>query len=101
MSRANTVIPVVGKLSDQFGRKSFFVVGVVLFLAGSALCGAAQTIEQLIAFRALQGLGAGFGISLGYTLLYLSLIVLIPVSALFIKATGMGWEAESQGRGQG
>ena len=35
----------------------------------------------------------GFGISLGYTLLYLSLIVLIPVSALFIKATGMGWEA--------
>src|SRR4051812_23521672 len=35
----------------------------------------------------------GFGLSLGYTLLYLSLIVLLPLSALFIKASGMGWEA--------
>ena len=62
-----TVIPIVGKLSDQFGRKWFFMVGVVLFLVGSALCGAAQTIQQLIAFRALQGLGAGVGISLVFT----------------------------------
>ena len=62
-----TVIPIVGKLSDQFGRKWFFVTGVVLFLAGSAACGAAQTIQQLIAFRALQGLGAGMGISLVFT----------------------------------
>jgi EmrB/QacA subfamily drug resistance transporter len=62
-----TIIPIVGKLSDQFGRKGFFLVGVVLFLLGSALSGAAQTIEQLIAFRALQGLGAGFGISLVFT----------------------------------
>jgi EmrB/QacA subfamily drug resistance transporter len=62
-----TVVPVVGKLSDQFGRKGFFLVGVVVFLAGSALSGAAQTIQQLIAFRALQGLGAGVGISLVFT----------------------------------
>ena len=62
-----TMIPIVGKLSDQFGRKWFFVAGVLLFLAGSALSGAAQTIEQLIAFRALQGLGAGVGISLVFT----------------------------------
>jgi EmrB/QacA subfamily drug resistance transporter len=62
-----TVIPIVGKLSDQFGRKWFFVAGVVLFLAGSAACGAAQTIQQLITFRALQGLGAGMGISLVFT----------------------------------
>ena len=62
-----TVVPVVGKLSDQFGRKWFFIVGVVIFLIGSALSGAAQTIEQLIAFRALQGLGAGIGISLVFT----------------------------------
>ncbi|MGH2516170.1 MAG: MFS transporter, partial [Ktedonobacterales bacterium] len=52
-----TVIPIVGKLSDQFGRKGFFIVGVVVFLLGSALSGASQTIQQLIAFRALQGLG--------------------------------------------
>ncbi|HEX8998225.1 MAG TPA: MDR family MFS transporter [Ktedonobacterales bacterium] len=64
---STTVIPIVGKLSDQFGRKWFFIVGVVVFLAGSALCGAAQTIQQLIAFRALQGLGAGIGISLVFT----------------------------------
>jgi MFS family permease len=62
-----TVIPIVGKLSDQFGRKGFFLTGVILFLIGSAACGAAQTIQQLIAFRALQGLGAGIGISLVFT----------------------------------
>jgi EmrB/QacA subfamily drug resistance transporter len=62
-----TVVPIVGKLSDQFGRKGFFLVGVVIFLLGSALSGAAQTIQQLIAFRALQGLGAGVGISLVFT----------------------------------
>ncbi len=64
---STTVIPIVGKLSDQFGRKGFFLAGVTIFLIGSALCGAAQTIEQLIAFRALQGLGAGVGISLVFT----------------------------------
>ena len=62
-----TVIPIVSKLSDQFGRKWFFVVGVIIFLLGSALSGASQTIEQLIAFRAVQGLGAGIGISLVFT----------------------------------
>ncbi len=62
-----TVVPIVGKLSDQFGRKGFFLVGVVVFLVGSALSGASQTIQQLIAFRALQGLGAGVGISLVFT----------------------------------
>ncbi|HEX2350681.1 MAG TPA: MDR family MFS transporter [Ktedonobacterales bacterium] len=62
-----TVIPIVGKLSDQFGRKGFFITGVVVFLVGSAASGAAQTIQQLIAFRALQGLGAGIGISLVFT----------------------------------
>ena len=62
-----TVIPIIGKLSDQFGRKGFFITGVVVFLVGSAASGAAQTIQQLIAFRALQGLGAGIGISLVFT----------------------------------
>ena len=64
---STTMIPIVGKLSDQFGRKWFFVIGVIVFLCGSALSGASQTMEQLIAFRALQGLGAGTGIALVFT----------------------------------
>ncbi|MGO8951334.1 MAG: MDR family MFS transporter [Ktedonobacterales bacterium] len=64
---SSTVVPIVGKLSDQFGRKGFFLVGVVVFLVGSALSGASQTAQQLIAFRALQGLGAGIGIALVFT----------------------------------
>jgi EmrB/QacA subfamily drug resistance transporter len=51
-------IPIYGKLSDLFGRKPIMLFGIVVFLAGSALCGAAQTMNQLIAFRAFQGLGA-------------------------------------------
>ncbi|MEO8971801.1 MAG: MDR family MFS transporter [Ktedonobacteraceae bacterium] len=64
---STTMIPIVGKLSDQFGRKWFFVFGVILFLIGSALSGAAQTMDQLIAFRAIQGIGAGTGIALVFT----------------------------------
>ena len=52
-------IPIYGKLSDIFGRKRSILFGIVVFLAGSALSGATQTMNQLIAFRALQGLGAG------------------------------------------
>ena len=59
-----TMIPITGKLSDQFGRKWFFIAGVIVFLLGSFLSGTAQNMNQLIAFRALQGLGAGMGISL-------------------------------------
>lgn len=64
---STTMIPIVSKLSDQFGRKWFFIVGVVIFLLGSALSGASQTMNQLIVFRALQGLGAGTGIALVFT----------------------------------
>ncbi|MFF9201665.1 MDR family MFS transporter [Streptomyces sp. NPDC014986] len=51
--------PLWGKLGDQYGRKRLFQTAIVIFLAGSALCGAAQDMSQLIAFRALQGLGGG------------------------------------------
>ena len=51
--------PLYGKLSDLFGRKKMLYVAIGVFLAGSALCGAAQNITQLIFFRGLQGLGAG------------------------------------------
>jgi EmrB/QacA subfamily drug resistance transporter len=57
---AETVITaVVGKLGDLFGRKIVFQVSIVVFVAGSALSGAAQSMEWLIAARAIQGLGAG------------------------------------------
>ncbi|MGW2489106.1 DHA2 family efflux MFS transporter permease subunit [Streptomyces sp. NPDC001606] len=51
--------PLWGKLGDQFGRKRLFQTAIVIFLIGSALCGAAQDMPQLIAFRAVQGLGGG------------------------------------------
>lgn len=52
-------VPVYGKLADLRGRKPILLLGIVLFLVGSAASGAATTIGQLIAFRALQGAGAG------------------------------------------
>ncbi|MFJ3894419.1 MULTISPECIES: DHA2 family efflux MFS transporter permease subunit [unclassified Streptomyces] len=51
--------PLWGKLGDQYGRKRLFQLAIVIFLIGSALCGAAQNMPQLIGFRALQGLGGG------------------------------------------
>lgn len=59
-----TVIPLAGKLSDQFGRKWFLLGGTALFLLGSLLAGASQTMDQLLLFRALQGVGAGMGMAL-------------------------------------
>jgi len=51
--------PLYGKLGDLYGRKRLLVAAIVIFLVGSALSGLAQSMDQLIAFRALQGLGAG------------------------------------------
>ncbi|MEV7197129.1 MDR family MFS transporter [Streptomyces sp. NPDC093510] len=51
--------PIWGKVGDLYGRKGSYLTSIVVFLVGSVLCGLAQNMEQLIAFRALQGLGAG------------------------------------------
>ncbi|MFG2792692.1 DHA2 family efflux MFS transporter permease subunit [Streptomyces sp. NPDC048419] len=51
--------PLWGKLGDQYGRKKLFQTAIVIFLIGSALCGMAQNMPELIAFRAVQGLGGG------------------------------------------
>jgi EmrB/QacA subfamily drug resistance transporter len=51
--------PFYGKLGDMYGRKRFFVTAIIIFLAGSALSGLSHTMAELIAFRAVQGLGAG------------------------------------------
>ena len=57
---ASTVVgPLYGKLGDLYGRKRLLQIAILLFLAGSALCGTAQNMTQLIGFRALQGLGGG------------------------------------------
>jgi EmrB/QacA subfamily drug resistance transporter len=57
---ASTVsIPLYGKLSDIYGRRIFFLGGMVIFLAGSALAGTSQDMTQLIIYRGIQGLGAG------------------------------------------
>ena len=57
---ASTVsTPLWGKLGDMYGRKVFFQASIVIFLIGSALCGLAHSMVELIAFRALQGLGGG------------------------------------------
>jgi len=52
-------MPIWGKLSDAYGRKRFYALGMGIFVVGSALCGQAHGMTALIAFRALQGLGAG------------------------------------------
>lgn len=56
---STAVMPLYGKLSDQYGRKPLIYFAVITFLLGSALCGLAQSMNQLIAFRVVQGIGAG------------------------------------------
>jgi EmrB/QacA subfamily drug resistance transporter len=56
---AAVTTPLAGKISDVYGRKTVFLVAVVIFIVGSALAGLAQSLDQLIAFRAVQGVGAG------------------------------------------
>jgi EmrB/QacA subfamily drug resistance transporter len=59
MLTSTTTVPLYGKLSDLYGRRRIFFIAMTLFLVGSVLSGVAQSMDQLIAFRALQGLGAG------------------------------------------
>jgi len=56
---STVTVPIYGKFSDVFGRKVMLIIGVCLFLAGSWLSGASQNMNELVAFRTIQGLGAG------------------------------------------
>ena len=56
---STSVVPIVGRLTDIYGRKWFFVAAIVIFLIGSVLAGLSQSMTQLIVFRAVQGLGGG------------------------------------------
>jgi EmrB/QacA subfamily drug resistance transporter len=66
---STVTVPVWGKLSDLFGRRRLFQIGVAVFLLGSAACGLAQTMTQLIVARAFQGLGAGALVPLAMTII--------------------------------
>src|SRR5512137_609190 len=69
MLTSTTTVPLYGKLSDLYGRRRLFFIAMVLFLLGSILCGLSQNMGQLIAFRALQGLGAGGLIPLAFIII--------------------------------
>ncbi|TWD92518.1 EmrB/QacA subfamily drug resistance transporter [Neobacillus bataviensis] len=63
-------MPIFGKLSDMYGRKGFFVFGLILFMIGSALCGTAETITQLSIYRAIQGIGGGALVPIAFTIMF-------------------------------
>src|SRR5580658_3659679 len=69
MLASAVVMPVLGRLSDAYGRRPVLFVSLIFFLAGSAASGAAATMQQLIVFRVFQGAGAGGLIVLAVTIL--------------------------------
>ncbi|ALA51471.1 MFS transporter [Shouchella clausii] len=66
----SAVIPLAGWMTDKFGAKRIFLTTVALFTLGSVLCGMAQTIEQLIIFRIVQGIGGGMVTPIGMAVIY-------------------------------
>lgn len=63
-------MPIFGKLSDMYGRKRFFIFGIVVFMIGSALCGTATSIVQLSLYRAIQGIGGGALVPIAFTIMF-------------------------------
>lgn len=63
-------MPIFGKLSDMYGRKKFFVFGIIVFMLGSALCGTATSIVELTMYRAIQGIGAGALVPIAFTIMF-------------------------------
>ncbi len=66
---STVLVPIIGKLSDIYGRKPFLISGVVLFLVGSLLCGMAGSMWELIGFRLVQGCGAAFILANAFTVM--------------------------------
>jgi len=67
MVTSTVVMPVVGKLTDMFGRKPFYLAGLIIFLLGSVFCGLSQTMTQITVARGFQGIGAGFMMTNAFT----------------------------------
>jgi EmrB/QacA subfamily drug resistance transporter len=63
-------MPIFGKLSDMYGRKRFFIFGIIVFMLGSALCGTAESIVQLSIYRAIQGIGGGALVPIAFTIMF-------------------------------
>jgi EmrB/QacA subfamily drug resistance transporter len=66
---STTTVPLYGRLSDIYGRKPIYLFGIVLFLVGSLACGLAPSMEALILFRAVQGIGAGALLPMSMTIM--------------------------------
>ena len=82
--------PIYGKLSDLYGRKNILCIGIVIFLIGSSLCGFSTSMHALIAFRAIQGLGAGAIFTMTYT-------IVGDVFELSERARVQGWISSTWG----
>lgn len=63
-------MPIFGKLSDMYGRKKFFIFGIVVFMIGSILCGTATSIVELSIYRAIQGIGGGALVPVAFTIMF-------------------------------
>jgi EmrB/QacA subfamily drug resistance transporter len=82
--------PIYGKLADLYGRKNILSIGITIFLIGSSLCGLSRSMYQLIAFRALQGLGAGAIFTVTYT-------IIGDIFTLEERAKVQGWVSSTWG----
>lgn len=90
------LLVIAGKLADQFGRRLVFMVGMALFTFGSLLCATAPSIDLLIAFRVIQGLGAGILAPIGFAITAVAFppqergkaLATIAIVALAASATG-------------
>jgi len=69
MLASTAAMPIYGKIADLFGRKRIFLIGLLLFLAGSLLCGLAGSMMELVVFRGVQGLGAGALMPIAFTII--------------------------------
>ena len=69
MLASTTTVPLYGKLSDLYGRRTLYIIAMILFLMGSVLCGLAKDMTQLILARGLQGIGAGGIMPLAFILI--------------------------------
>jgi EmrB/QacA subfamily drug resistance transporter len=63
-------MPIFGKLSDMYGRKKFFVFGIIVFMIGSVLCGTATSITELAVYRAIQGFGGGALVPIAFAIMF-------------------------------
>jgi len=77
----STTTVIYGKLADLFGRKPVLIAGIVLLLAGSLLCGFAWSMASLVAFRMVQGLGAGAIAPVTMTFVRLSCVAQLAIGS--------------------